>query len=373
MIDVRCKVMIVEDAVENQSLLEGLLEDSYDLTIAATAEDCLRQVADKRPDLILLDVKLPGMSGYEVCRKLKSVNDTREIPIIFVSAATSSEDRLEGYEAGAEDYVTKPFSGEELLSKVQRSLNDRQEQMYLRNTIAEAQQVAQRALISSSELGGLNLYMQQSGNAMSIEELADSLLRATRAFGLHCSVMMVTRDETCFYGCEPESLEANLMLKLKGGERVKQVQARTILNSANCSILVKNLPMDDVSRSDELRQYLTVIMDATTARIEALQLMFDADSQRKSTIRNIIRTNDVQMVRVRDQYLSREEEQRAILQKMRRGVESDLIDMGLAQGPKWPLEKVDNGIQQFEKLPDLTREIESSFKATKAILSRLID
>ena len=155
MFDVRCKVMIVEDAVENQQLLEGLLEDSYDLSMAESAEECLARLGHEQPDLVLLDVGLPGMDGYEVCRHIKADSATRDIAIIFVSAAASAEERLAGYEAGGDEYVTKPFTADELLGKVERSLQARQEEHHLRKTIVEAQKVAQQALISSSELGGL--------------------------------------------------------------------------------------------------------------------------------------------------------------------------------------------------------------------------
>ena len=216
--------------------------------------------------------------------------------------------------------------------------------------------------------------MQQSGNSMSHEELADNLMRAMRAFGLQCSVLMRTPVTDYFFGCDSDSLEARLLRKHKGAGRFIEVQTRVIVNGQNCSILVKNMPLDDEEQSVRLQQYLTVIIDATTARIEALQYMLEANAQRTSTIRNIIKTNDVQMVRIKDRYLARESEQRSIMQDLRGNIENELINMGLAEEEGKPLvNQVDSSKQKMEELPDLSQDIESSFKATKAILSRLID
>ena len=374
MIDIRCKVMIVEDAVENQQLLEELLEEDYDLAVAGSAEACMDRLNIEQPDLILLDVGLPGMDGYEACRLLKAARSTRDIPIIFVSAAVSAEERLAGYEAGGDEYVTKPFTTEELLGKIERSLETRQEEQDLKSTIAEAQKIAQQALINSSELGGLNLYMQQSGNATSYEELADHLMRAMRAFGLQCNVLMGTPLRDYHFGCQSDSLEARLLNKHRNTERFIQVQNRIIVNSLNCSILIKNMPLEDQEQTDRLRQYLTIIIDATTARIETLQYIMEAKAQRTGTIRNIIKTNDVQMVRIRDKYLAKEKEQRSIMQNMRANIENQLIDMGLGEEQGNPVVwELDSSIQQIEELPDISQDIESSFKATKAILGRLMD
>lgn len=367
--DVRCKVMIVEDAVENRQLLKALLEDDYEVAETESAEECLEKLGFEKPDLILMDVQLPGIDGYEACRRLKSQNDTRDLPIIFVSGGASTEERLAGYEAGGDEYVTKPFSVQDLLQKVERSLLTKQEEVQLKQTIAEAQAAAQRALISSTELGGLNLYMQQCGVAQSYQELADYLLRAVRAFGLHCSVAMRGPLDTVFFGCEEGSLEADLLAKARPSDGLVQLQARTLLNSQNCAILVKSMPLDE-QRSGQLHQYLSVILDATTARMDTLQVLQEAEAQRTSTIKNLIRTSESEKQRIRDKYQDREMAQREILEKLRGQVEEQIL-RNLAE--QCVMSSVDEGIRRINDLPDLSKDIESSFNSTKAILNRLLD
>ena len=105
------KVLIVDDTPENIQVLMETLKDQYTIVAAINGEKALKMaVAEPRPDLILLDIMMPGMDGYEVCRRLKADEQALDIPIIFVTAKTEVEDETLGFELGAVDYITKPFS-----------------------------------------------------------------------------------------------------------------------------------------------------------------------------------------------------------------------------------------------------------------------
>ncbi|MGH8674842.1 MAG: diguanylate cyclase domain-containing protein, partial [Burkholderiales bacterium] len=104
----RGRVLIVDDQRLNVQLLSDILKDHYDLSIAGDGERAIELCARRPPDLVLLDVQMPGLDGYEVCRRLKADPATREIPVIFVTARDSVEDQIKGLEAGAVDFITKP-------------------------------------------------------------------------------------------------------------------------------------------------------------------------------------------------------------------------------------------------------------------------
>jgi len=105
------KVLIVDDTPENIQVLMETLKDQYTIVAAINGEKALKMaMAEPRPDLILLDIMMPGMDGYEVCRRLKAEEQVLDIPIIFVTAKTEVEDETLGFELGAVDYITKPFS-----------------------------------------------------------------------------------------------------------------------------------------------------------------------------------------------------------------------------------------------------------------------
>jgi two-component system sensor histidine kinase/response regulator len=113
------RILIVDDNATNVVILEEILGDRYCLATAAAGEEALSEAAAFRPDLILLDIMMPGMNGYEACRQMRANKALRHSKIIMVSAKALVSERIAGYAAGADDYITKPFDEEELLAKVQ--------------------------------------------------------------------------------------------------------------------------------------------------------------------------------------------------------------------------------------------------------------
>ena len=116
-------VLIVDDTPENLTIMNGLLKDVYRTKVANSGERALKlAAAEPKPDLVLLDIMMPGMDGYEVCRRLKADANTQEIPVIFLTAKTQVEDESQGFEVGCVDYITKPISPPIVLARVRTHL-----------------------------------------------------------------------------------------------------------------------------------------------------------------------------------------------------------------------------------------------------------
>lgn len=117
-------VLIVDDEKINLNLLANLLQDDYRVLVAKNGEQCLRRARGQQPpDLVLLDILMPDMDGYEVCRQLKADAKTRNIPLVFVSVKQSEEDRRHGLAQGAAAYIAKPFEPAEVRACVAELLN----------------------------------------------------------------------------------------------------------------------------------------------------------------------------------------------------------------------------------------------------------
>jgi phosphoserine phosphatase RsbU/P len=116
-------VLIVDDTPENLAIMNGLLKDAYRIKVANNGERALKlAAAEPKPDLVLLDIMMPEMDGYEVCRRLQADAATREIPVIFLTAKTQVEDESRGFEVGCVDYITKPISPPIVLARVRTHL-----------------------------------------------------------------------------------------------------------------------------------------------------------------------------------------------------------------------------------------------------------
>jgi two-component system sensor histidine kinase ChiS len=130
----KSKVLIVDDTPENIQVLMGTLKDAYAIVAAINGEKALKlAVADPPPDLILLDIMMPGMDGFDVVQHLKADPETRDIPVIFLSALDDTVNKVKGFSLGAVDYISKPFQPEEVIVRVNTHLTINQ----LRQSLAE--------------------------------------------------------------------------------------------------------------------------------------------------------------------------------------------------------------------------------------------
>jgi diguanylate cyclase (GGDEF)-like protein len=132
MFQLRPKVLVVDDVPNNIQLLSVALKNEYEIHIATTGEKAVELCRSKLPDLVLLDVMLPGMDGYEVCTSLKADALTRDIPVIFITARNQVEDETRGLEAGAIDFITKPISPPVVRARVRNHIQMKRQADMLR-------------------------------------------------------------------------------------------------------------------------------------------------------------------------------------------------------------------------------------------------
>lgn len=116
-------ILIIDDALEELKPFIRFLETSgFQIAVAPNGESALNQIRHVRPDLILLDVSMPGLNGIETCRRLKAIESVRDVPVIFLTCLADMVDKLKGFEAGGADYITKPFHHEEVLARIKTHL-----------------------------------------------------------------------------------------------------------------------------------------------------------------------------------------------------------------------------------------------------------
>lgn len=130
-------ILVVDDTRENIDVLGGILRSDYRIMVANSGQMALKIVAEHPPDLILLDIMMPGMDGYEVCSQLKRVDATRHIPIIFVTALDDAEDETRGFDLGAADYITKPVKTSVVRARVQAHLALADQRRHLEQLVKE--------------------------------------------------------------------------------------------------------------------------------------------------------------------------------------------------------------------------------------------
>lgn len=184
------KVLVVDDIPLNRKLQQAYLDAvGYEVLLAQDGVEALQRIEEENPDLILLDVMMPKMNGFQVCRRLKNNETTRFIPVIMVTALNEIEDKIKGIEAGADDFICKPFNKLELLARVKSLLRIKHLHDELERKIQELEATQKKLyqLAITDGLTGLHNYRYFN------EQLLHELSRARR-HNLHVSVAMMDID-----------------------------------------------------------------------------------------------------------------------------------------------------------------------------------
>ncbi len=173
-------ILVVDDLGANLHLLVGILaKHGYRVRPASNGPRALAAVQRELPDLILLDVVMPEMSGYQVCEQLKADERTRDIPIIFISALNEVFDKVKAFSSGGVDYITKPFQVEEVLARVETHLALRDMQKSLQQEIVERKRAEETLQRRNYELALLNQVSQELSATLDLQQIAAQLLQAT--------------------------------------------------------------------------------------------------------------------------------------------------------------------------------------------------
>jgi PAS domain S-box-containing protein len=157
------KILIVDDIPANLAVAVDYLEEQgFQVMVAQDGEEGVERALLVQPDLILLDVMMPGTNGFDTCRRLKTMERTRGIPVIFMTALADASDKVTAFDAGGVDYVTKPFQVEELLARITTHLRLRiaQKQLLLQNEELNASEIRYRRLFETAKDGILLLDLE---------------------------------------------------------------------------------------------------------------------------------------------------------------------------------------------------------------------
>ncbi len=159
------KILAVDDDIRNLEIIKEIVEEQYQLKTAISGEEALEMIREEMPDIILLDIMMSGIDGYEVCRRVKSMEDVVPPKIILVSGKALVEERLKGYEVGADDYLTKPFNDDEFLAKIKVFLKLIATEKELRELTANLEkqvEVRTKQLIESEKMAFLGMHMAET-------------------------------------------------------------------------------------------------------------------------------------------------------------------------------------------------------------------
>lgn len=265
-------ILLVEDDDFAAKLTAQILSADYTLRHVNNGQEALREIEASRPDLVLLDVEMPELSGYEVCRILREDSANGDFPIIFLSGHVNDEDRLAGYEAGGDDYLTKPVFPSELRAKIKRALDGYAERCRLKEEASYSFSTAMTAMSNAAEIGTVLQFLRNSFNCPDYAGLSREVLNALSAYGFEGSVQIRGQQGVVSYGmdglCSP--LEESVLSKMAEQGRLFEFSTRISCSYEHITIIVKNVDRTDAERQGRFRDSVAMLAEGADARVVTL-------------------------------------------------------------------------------------------------------
>ncbi len=337
------KILVVDDEPFNREIMQELLDDQYELGFAESGQQCLDMVRQFVPDVILLDVNMPGMSGYEVCKQIKSSQETADVPVTFVSALDSLQERMSGYEAGGDDYITKPFESSELLTKIKLALKGRAARKQLKENADMAMSTAMTAMTSTGELGVVIQFMRGSFACHEYEAVANLAIESLANYGYRATVQLRIGNEVMNFteSGAVNALEATVIYRVCQEARIVDIGPRAIFNYEHISILVKGMDADNAEKIGRAKDNIALLVEGAEERIKAILAEKLLHNKQLGLVRMVENTRDT-LNNVNAKYETNKIQSIKILADLIQSVEASFCFMGLSESQEESLLKMVN-------------------------------
>jgi len=370
----KLKILAVDDEPWNLEILEHYLEDNYDLVMAKDGQealDALGSVSDIK--MVLLDVSMPGMDGYEVCQKIRENDQYSQVPVIFISARGSVEERMQGYKSGGDDYLVKPFECDELLSKIKLLERYDNERQGLKDNYQMASNVAMDAMTGSQEIGMALEYSKNTYGIKNESDLMKLLVNCLMGFGLNAIIRLKSGSEFEWHQCvgDPSPLETELVEMLATKDRIFSFEHRTQFNFDRINLLVKNMPIDDDNKYGRYKDLLPFFLDATNACMESIEdsKTIADHNQLKSAISTVNRFIDEEKKLIKES----QDILGSILRDLNRTVEDELPILGLEEDQeKFLVGLIETKITEASAAANISKHSDQLFEQISNTLTALM-
>jgi DNA-binding response OmpR family regulator len=323
-------ILLVEDDEFAAIVTAEVLSSEYEVRHVDNGADALQMVINVRPDLVLLDIDMPGMSGYEVCRALREEHEIGDLPIIFLSGMVSDDDRLAGYEAGGDDYLTKPVSAEQLRAKVKVVLANYAERNRLKRDLSHAFSTAMTAMSSSAEIGAVLQFMRTSFNCPDYVSLCREVINTMSTYGLEACVKIHGRQGNVALSpdgpCSP--LEESVLSHMSRQGRLFEFGTRTSCSYEHITIIVKSDARNDPERHGRMKDNLAWLAEGANARVVSLESMAEVVRQHAAN-KQLLENTRRALQRIDKRHRSQAEKNNQIFHDLQKNFDRSMLSIGI--------------------------------------------
>ncbi|WP_166376995.1 response regulator [Pseudoalteromonas sp. Z9A4] len=369
------KILAVDDEPFNLEIIDEILEElDFELQVATSGPECLNMVEGYMPQVILLDVSMPQMNGYEVCKALKANPNTAHIIVMFVSARGTVEERMEGYSVGAEDYIVKPFGHDELKSKLKNLNQVLVEKQSLEKQVEDATSTAFNAMANSSEMGKIVNYVENIGFINDPQELGKALIDCLQSFDLQSNIEFRDNDQISHFAlngvCSPIVVELFEMLKNKG--RLHEFSHRILVNYELISLLILNMPDHDPDKHGRIRDHVCFIVSVTEQQLRAIMTkkMLESQHAKLNAVASTVHSKFNGLISLLNDNRQNNEK---VFKQLQEGLAERIPSMGLDEDQEvFIYKKVDETFQNSVASERSVKQVKAAFSEIEQDLSLLL-
>lgn len=368
------RVLIIDDDRFMLNVLKRSLFKHYETRTADNGSIGITLANSWGPDIILLDVEMPGQNGYEVCDQLKNDSKTQNIPVVFLSGKSSIRERMLGFEVGADDYLTKPCEPEFLNKKLSKITHMYAQKAQLTHNAQRAEETALEAMSTSFELGKAVRFVELSYGLGDYSSLAKSLTEFTKDLGLNSSLMFKCSDKNRFYSADnlPASpIEEDLLEMMHSDQRFIDFGCRTLINYPQVALLIKNMPLEDRLRYGRIKDTLPFVLGACDAKVRVL----DAEKALKAQNDHLARsTEGIEglLIQISHTVSNNQANVRSIMLELTTELSTQLHKMGLEGDQEdYVLKQIDNAANKLHKEANSVDSVEHALSTMVKLLQLL--
>lgn len=246
-------ILIVDDDLLVAEMTRVSLSGMYEIHHVCDGESALKHIAERIPDLVLLDISMPGVDGYDVCKQLRGNSDYDDMAIVFLSGMVDEQQRIAGYEAGGDDFLSKPVSAKELCFKVDLTLKHYAERKRLKSELTDTFMTAMTAVTTIAEIGSILHFLRSSFNCCDYESLCREVINTLDNYGLIGSVQIRGAQGTVSFGSNGicSALEETMLNSMFGHERLFEFSSCLSCSYEHITVIVKHIDRDDLEKEGE--------------------------------------------------------------------------------------------------------------------------
>jgi CheY-like chemotaxis protein len=360
-------VLIVDDDIGARQLLQSIMSKEYEVEVAESGSDALQMLLELTPDLIVLDIEMPGLNGYETCRRIR---ETSTAPVIFVTAHTSLESQLEAFEAGANDIVPKPVPQDLFLRKAALAINTHLSAQRLQLEKKSFESMATNLLSFVGESGILFQFLRNSIQCRTYYELSMRLVETAHALGIQCFGVIRSGSDTHYFRSEgePTALEKEVLAKVATmGERF-QFKRQLVVNCDHVSIISTNVPLDSQEKTSTFSENLRMLADAAEQLAENVEMRQESMA-RAEQLQVALMGASGAVQTLQQQYRQMMADTRMLLQELVENIENSFSWLGATTDQEMAINNTMNqSVEQILELLATRGQFEAEFAALLAAL-----